>query len=307
LPCRSSPIERASGVPQVIVLSASILSAVSGAEVDEISMSARKSARPSKSTVFVVHGRDTDARRAMFTFLRAIGLLPIEWVQAIAATATGTPFIGDVLDAAFEKAAAVVVLLTGDDEGRLLPQWVQLDDPLHERELTPQARQNVIFEAGMAFGRYPAQTILVELGAVRPMSDIAGRHAVRLGNSPESRAALAQRLKCAGCAVDLSGTDWLAAGDFSKGTGSAQHSQSTFSDEEISILLALANQGSKQISCDSLAKKLKYNVRSKPRFEGHITSLRTSRLIALSRLSDGTLSPRLLLAGRKLLLDRKLL
>ena len=36
--------------------------------------------------VFVVHGRNAEARNAMFTFLRSIGLKPIEWDQAIALT-----------------------------------------------------------------------------------------------------------------------------------------------------------------------------------------------------------------------------
>jgi hypothetical protein len=56
--------------------------------------------------------------------------------------------------------------------------------------------------------------VLVELGEVRPFSDVAGRHAVRLANDPQKRKDLAQRLQDAGCAVDLSGNDWLTTGDF---------------------------------------------------------------------------------------------
>jgi hypothetical protein len=43
---------------------------------------------------------------------------------------------------------------------------------------------------------------------------VAGRHAVRLSNSVPSRQALAQRLRTAGCDVDLTGTDWHTVGDF---------------------------------------------------------------------------------------------
>lgn len=65
----------------------------------------------------------------------------------------------------------------------------------------------------MAFGRHPDRTILVEMGKVRAFSDVEGRHAVRLDNDQRNRKELAQRLETAGCEVDLSGDDWLTAGD----------------------------------------------------------------------------------------------
>lgn len=163
--------------------------------------------------VFVVHGRNMAARDAMFGFLRAIALEPIEWSTAIAATGSASPYVGQVLDSAFEMAQAVVVLLTPDDIAYLRREYANGDDdPDHAP--TPQARPNVLFEAGMAMGHRPDRTVLVELGAVRPFSDVAGRHAVRLDNSSEKRNDLAQRLKSAGCDVDTSGSDWMSAGDF---------------------------------------------------------------------------------------------
>jgi hypothetical protein len=65
----------------------------------------------------------------------------------------------------------------------------------------------------MAIGRDPRRTILVELGDVRPFSDIAGRHAVRLDGTPKTRLDLAIRLETAGCEVDRSGSDWMTAGE----------------------------------------------------------------------------------------------
>ena len=164
------------------------------------------------SIVFVVHGRDESTRSALLSFLRAVGLKPLEWAQAVAATGEGTPYIGRVLEVAFAKAAAVVVLMTPDDEGRLREQFRQDGDKAHDTQLTPQARLNVIFEAGMAMGIAPKRTIIVETGELRPFTDIVGRHVVRFGDSSESRKELAERLGTAGCAVDLSGTDWLTAG-----------------------------------------------------------------------------------------------
>ena len=170
--------------------------------------------------VFVVHGRNLAARDALFEFLRAIDLHPLEWTEASTATGKPAPYIGEILDAAFSKARAVVVLFTPDDEARLKQEFRGDTDPPHETEPTGQARPNVLFEAGMAMGRHPDRTVLVELGNLRPFSDIAGLHVIRMDGSSQRRQELAQRLGTAGCPVKLDGTDWHTAGDF--GTALAQ-------------------------------------------------------------------------------------
>lgn len=164
--------------------------------------------------VFVVHGRDEPLRQAIFEFLRALDLRPLEWDEVIRGTGKGAPYIGEVLDYAFGHAQAVVVLMTPDDEARLRADLQQNGDQGYEKNLTPQARPNVLFEAGMAFARNPDRTVLVEVGELRPFSDIGGRHAVRMNNSAERRKALAIRLQTAGCAANLAGDDWLHAGNF---------------------------------------------------------------------------------------------
>jgi predicted nucleotide-binding protein len=93
-------------------------------------------------------------------------------------------------------------------------EFSRAQDPSSETNLTGQARLNVVFEAGMAFGYCAERTVLVELGPLRPFSDISGRHVVRLDNSTQRRQELAQRLQTLGCAVNLAGTDWHSAGDF---------------------------------------------------------------------------------------------
>jgi hypothetical protein len=162
--------------------------------------------------VFVIHGRNELARKALFDYLRAIGLDPIEWSQAIAMTGKGSPYIGEVLDTAFSAAQAVVVLQTPDDVAYLHESLTYPGDP----ECTPQLqpRPNVLFEAGMAMGRDENRTIMVELGQVKIFSDVHGRHAVRLDNSMAKRQELATRLSTAGCVVNITGTDWHSAGDF---------------------------------------------------------------------------------------------
>jgi predicted nucleotide-binding protein len=164
--------------------------------------------------VFVVHGRDLRVRDAMFSFLRSLELHPIEWSVALQATGRPTPYVANILEQGFKAAQAFVILLTPDDEGQLREELRNATDPPHETTLTPQARQNVVFEAGMALGRHPERTVLVEFGTLRPFSDIAGLHVVRMNNSSQRRQELANRLKLAGCLVNLEGTDWHSAGDF---------------------------------------------------------------------------------------------
>lgn len=166
-----------------------------------------------RRAVFVVHGRDDQLRKSMFDFLRSIDLRPMEWVELTRTADSASPYVGDLLDMGFERAQAVVVLFSPDEEAKLVPHLVTTDD-----ESGRQARPNVIFEAGLAMGRRPARTVLVEVGRLRPMSDIAGRHLVRLDDNSDRRVALrqdlAQRLEAAGCPVSLRGTDWHTAGTF---------------------------------------------------------------------------------------------
>ena len=152
----------------------------------------------------------------MFTFLRSIGVYPLEWSEAVLATGKTNPYTSEIVETAFKIAQAVIVLMTPDDEGNLRAIFREKGDPTHEVQLTPQARLNVIFEAGMAMGRFPDRTLLVELGVLRPFSDIAGTNVVRLNNTSQRRQELAQRLQLAGCPVNLSGTQWHNAGDFKK-------------------------------------------------------------------------------------------
>jgi len=105
-------------------------------------------------------------------------------------------------------------LFTGDDEVRLHRKFHSQDDAEQEKQLALQPRANVLYEAGMAMGRYPGRTVLVEIGRVKLFGDISGLHTVKLNNSIERRQDLALRLRNGGCAVNLDGQDWLKEGNF---------------------------------------------------------------------------------------------
>jgi len=176
----------------------------------------RKRANRRTKEVFIVHGRNERILREVKGVLRALGLTPLDFAQALKRTRQGSPIISDVLDTVLKKDQPVLVLLTPDDQAQLNPALRKPGEPAQEKRLRGQARPNVLFEAGMAFGRSPDTTVLVEVGKIRPFSDVAGRHAVRLNNTTASRVDLAMKLENAGCEVDRTADEegWLSAGDF---------------------------------------------------------------------------------------------
>jgi predicted nucleotide-binding protein len=168
---------------------------------------------PDSSKIMVVHGRDLRARDDLFALLRAIGLQPIEWSQAIAATEQGAPYTGDAVEAAFRMAQAAVVLCTPDEEVQLREDLRNPNEP-EEARTAWQPRPNVFFEGGIAFTMHPHRTIVLELGQMRIASDLLRRNVIRITSGPQWRHELAQRLATAGCSVNTSGTDWMTTGSF---------------------------------------------------------------------------------------------
>jgi hypothetical protein len=159
---------------------------------------------PDERVVAVAYGRDDEAREAMFAFLRALGLNPLEWEAAIAETGSAMPYSGDAVERAFARAQAVICLFTPDDEVLLHPELGDAPAP----EMQP--RPNVLLETGMALATHPAQTVIVELGQVREITNLSGRNTIRIGTDPTAALnALASRLQNAGCAVSRTGGDWL--------------------------------------------------------------------------------------------------
>jgi predicted nucleotide-binding protein len=161
--------------------------------------------------VMVIYGRDDAVTSSMFNILRALGLEPLEWSKLVALTGVGTPYIGQVLDAAFSKARVAVVVLTPDEEVRLRKGLRDAEEPT---AFALQPRPNVFFEAGLALGRFPDHTVIVEVGRTRGASDLGGRHTIRVDQEGVWRNELAQRLETAGCEVDRAGTEWLRVGAF---------------------------------------------------------------------------------------------
>lgn len=158
--------------------------------------------------VFVVHGRDEEARLKIFDLLRLLDLRPLEWEDLVRATGRTTPFLGEVVAQAPAQAQAALVLLTPDDVVQLHPDLRGPNEPPYESEPTGQPRPNVLIELGMVLMAYPERTLMVEVGALRTISDLGGMNVIRFDGSATSLGKIVERLKLAGCKVNDTGSDW---------------------------------------------------------------------------------------------------
>ncbi|MEU6592276.1 TIR domain-containing protein [Streptomyces sp. NPDC046881] len=162
-----------------------------------------------RRNVFVVHGRDEEVRLRMFDLLRLLDLRPLEWEDLVKATGQTAPFLGEVVAGAPALAQAALVLLTPDDIVQLHPDLHGRSEPPYETEPTGQPRPNVLIELGMVLMAYPERTLMVEVGELRTIADIAGRNVIRFDGTEAALRKIAERLKLAGCAVDDTRSDWL--------------------------------------------------------------------------------------------------
>jgi methylase of polypeptide subunit release factors len=135
-------------------------------------------------------------------------LEPIQWNQAVQFTNVPLPHTDEVVAKGFSNAQAFLVLLMPEDVVYLHKDYQREGDPDYEKHPALQPRPNVLFEAGIAFGIDARRTIFVEIGELRPYTDIQGYNTIKWKDTSSKRQELAERLEAAGCPVDLSGTDW---------------------------------------------------------------------------------------------------
>ena len=118
-------------------------------------------ARTSSDKVFLVHGRDDDAKNEVALFLRNIGLDPIILhLKPNGGRDLLTKFREESAGAGF-----AVVLMTPDDEGSIAGGG----------DRQPGARQNVVFELGFFIGKLgPSSVAALVKGNVERPSDFNG-------------------------------------------------------------------------------------------------------------------------------------
>ena len=115
-----------------------------------------------KDKVFVIYGHDTEAKAQLKGLIEELGLEPI----ILDEIPGGGKTIIEQLEKQLPDASFACTLLTPDDEGH---KSGQPDD------LKPRARQNVVFELGMAVGKLGREKVAVLLKSnTEIFSDIHG-------------------------------------------------------------------------------------------------------------------------------------
>ncbi|MDR6971259.1 TIR domain-containing protein [Leifsonia shinshuensis] len=157
--------------------------------------------------VFLVRGRDTRPFVALEQFLHFAGLTVISWQDAAHLTGKPQPHTYEIVKAGIDSAGATIVIWSADDEAQLKADLGKgPGDPA--TQVMGQARQNVIFEAGMAYATSPNNTIFVSSdSSLRMPSDIEGFNWVTLDGSWGSREDLINRLKYTEAEPLLHGTN----------------------------------------------------------------------------------------------------
>jgi predicted nucleotide-binding protein len=139
--------------------------------------------------VFVVHGHDDALRSEVCRTLEKLGLEPIVLFEQADKGRTIIEKFEEHSDVAY-----AVVLVTPDDEGRLRG----------EKQISPRARQNVIFELGFFYGKLSRQRVcaILKEGVEFP-SDISGVIYKKADAAGAWKFELAKEMKAAGLEIDF--------------------------------------------------------------------------------------------------------
>jgi predicted nucleotide-binding protein len=148
-----------------------------------------------EQAVFIVHGRDDGPKHKVARLVQDVtGVRPVILDEQ---EKLGKTIIEKLEEHAY-KTSFAVILLTGDDEGRLKGAV----------DLQPRARQNVILELGLFIGAIKRSNvaILYERGVELP-SDIGGLLFIEYDSGDGWKFKLAKEMRAAGLSVDMNKLD----------------------------------------------------------------------------------------------------
>ena len=162
---------------------------LTAASVPESSSASQENERTNTNEVFIIHGRDNEAKETAARFLERLGLTAVILHEQ--------PNQGRTIIEKFEQHTQVgfaVALLTPDDVGALRD---------NRNDLKPRARQNVVLELGYFLGRLGRKRVCaLTKGNVEIPSDYAGVMYIPLDDSEGWKMKLFRELKNAGFDVD---------------------------------------------------------------------------------------------------------
>lgn len=143
----------------------------------------RKSAAVNDGTVFLIHGRNLQAKQEVCLFLEALGLKPVDFGKE-RELARSAPTVLEIVQQGMERCQLVLALFT-PDEWSVLGGDMRKDGEDEREHCRWQARPNVMFEAGLAYSKDPERVVFLELGDVKLFSDVTGMHSFAPTNRHE--------------------------------------------------------------------------------------------------------------------------
>jgi predicted nucleotide-binding protein len=140
-----------------------------------------------KDKVFIVHGRDNEAKQEVARFIETIGLNPI----ILHEQASGGKNIIEIIEHYSEEAGFAIVLYTGCDRGR----------GAHETKIPARqrARQNVVFEHGYLMAKLGRENVCALVkGEIETPNDISGVVYVSHDSAGAWKAEISKELEVSG-------------------------------------------------------------------------------------------------------------
>ena len=139
--------------------------------------------------VFIVHGRDNEAKQEVARFIEKLGLDAIILHEQVSRSQTIIEKIEEYSNVGF-----AIILYTPCDEGRLKGIG----------NLNNRARQNVVFEHGFLMGKIGRNNVCaIVKGDVEYPNDISGVIYENMDNSGAWKLTVAKELKAAGYQIDM--------------------------------------------------------------------------------------------------------
>lgn len=139
--------------------------------------------------VFIVHGRDNEAKQEVARFVERLGLKAIILHEQVSRSHTIIEKIEENSNVGY-----AIVIYTPCDEGRLKG----------ETEFNSRARQNVVFEHGFLMGKIGRQNVCALVkGDVETPNDISGVVYENMDGGGAWKLSVAKELKAAGYKIDI--------------------------------------------------------------------------------------------------------
>jgi len=166
------------------------LASVRTKETRELTQSSDEEKNLDKTKVFIVHGHDDLAKTAVARFVEKLGLTPIILHEQASSGKTIIEKIEDYSDVGFG-----IVLYTPCDTG------ASGKDP---QQVSPRARQNVVFEHGFLIGKLKRENVCALVkGDLEKPNDISGVVYVSLDDGGAWQLQLAKEMKGSGIQFDM--------------------------------------------------------------------------------------------------------